>query len=135
MILSDLWGGVVSTVTGLKTTLIASAAVGVIAFGSGWYLGTTHESKIMANASTHAATEAQAAQRKQDEAEWAQAKADTDKRAAEQEASNQALKDLLVKANSHKVLTPSKCLPQELPKVTSDAMHLLNDPALIGGAQ
>ena len=130
-----MFSNIIGFVTGGWKWLVALAVVASLAFAGGFYEGSTHQAKIMANAAVHAATEAQAAQRKKDEAEWARAKADSDQRAAEQEASNQALKDLLVKANSHKVLTPSKCLPQELPKVTSDAMHLLNDPALIGDAQ
>lgn len=138
MILSNLWSGVVSTVTGLKTTLIASAAVGIIAFGSGWYLGSTHESKIMANAATQAASVAQAAQAKKDQADWVKAKADADKRANEAKTAENAL-DKLVKAGPtiviKHVVDPSKPAPQEVPEVAANSMHLLNDPDLVGVVQ
>jgi hypothetical protein len=129
-----LFSNVLGFFTGGWKWLVAIVVVAGLAFTAGFYNGSTHEAKIMAQAATQAAQIAQQAQAKYDAAQWAKAKADTDKRAAEQQASNDALKKLLAGVKGH-VLTPSKCLPQELPKVTADAMHLLNDPALVGATQ
>lgn len=96
-------------------------------FGTGWYLGSTHEATIMANAATTAADRARSDQAKQDALDFKNAKADADKRHQEDEDRNKHLTDLL--AIKNKIPNPTKCA------VPQDFMKSLNDPALVGETQ
>ncbi len=124
-LLSPIASSTFSFLSGAKVWLIAIALATVVAFATGWYSGSTHEARIMADAATHAAEQARKAQSDKDDADWAKAKADYDKRHSEDAAANDRLAQLLAKRH---ILVPN---PKKV-TVSAEAMKALNDPAIIG---
>lgn len=125
----SLLTGTLSTATsflgGAKVWLII-LAVSVAASGAGgWYLGSTHESKIMANAAVQAADIARKSQSDKDSKDWAADKADYETRLTFANDAANALASLKDKRHTY-VPNPTKAT------ITADAMKALNDPALIG---
>lgn len=74
--ISSAWGWVLGAKVWLIVLVVATAA----AYGAGWYGGSTHEARIMAEAATHAAQAAQQAQAKKSADDYAAGAADYAKR-------------------------------------------------------
>lgn len=113
----------------IKTTLIASAVVGAIAFGSGYYLANDHVVTKVIDASNKqiadAKDKATKAQAEQDSKDWAAAKADYEQRIKDEKGRNLALAG---DVKYWKSLVPHdpKCV------VPAAAMERFNDPKLVG---
>lgn len=105
-------------------------------FGTGWYLGSTHEATIQADASVQAVQTALAAASKaqadKDAMDYAQGRSDGQRLQASRDAAE--LASARAKAPVVLLRAPAKTGTCPAPVVPAEALRRLNDPTLIGGA-
>lgn len=122
------WTSITGWVAGAKFWLIACALTAAVAGATGYFVATGQAEKHMATAITEASAKATKAQSDQDAKDFAVTRADFAKRLAEANRRGPAAATIY---KDRIILVPH----QEACKVSKDAMHMLNDPDLLAGAQ